>query len=72
MESHVFSYLQSLVTIFGISALLVFALGKIRVPSLVGFLLAGVLIGPSGLDIVKNPGEIQTPAKIGVVALSSP
>lgn len=61
--------LESLVILFGVSALVVFALYKLKIPSIVGFLVAGLLMGPSGLGIVKNPKEIETQAEIGVVLL---
>jgi CPA2 family monovalent cation:H+ antiporter-2 len=69
MESHILTYLQSIVILFGVSASIVFALGKVRIPSIVGFLVAGLVMGPSGLDIVKNAEEIQILAEIGVVLL---
>lgn len=40
MESEFF---RSLVIIFGVSALVVFLLHKLRVPSIAGFLVAGVI-----------------------------
>ncbi|OPY68285.1 MAG: Inner membrane protein YbaL [Syntrophorhabdaceae bacterium PtaU1.Bin034] len=67
--AHSLNYLQSLVILFGVSAFVVFILGKLRMPSIVGFLLAGFAIGPSGLDLVKNVKEIETLAEIGVVLL---
>ena len=50
----VVEYLQALVIILGISAIIVFVLGKLRISSVVGFLLAGVLIGPSGLNLIRQ------------------
>lgn len=61
--------LESLAILFGVSALIVFILGKLRIPSIVGFLAAGLILGPSGLRIVQNPKEIETLAEIGVVLL---
>ena len=62
-------FLYSLVLIFGISAFLLFVLGKLKIPSIVGFLVAGVLIGPYGFDLVKDVHEIELLAEIGVVLL---
>jgi CPA2 family monovalent cation:H+ antiporter-2 len=62
-------YLQALVIVLGISALIVFILGKLRISSVVGFLVAGILIGPSGFDLVGNAHEIELLAEIGVVLL---
>ncbi|MHB8110420.1 MAG: cation:proton antiporter domain-containing protein [Syntrophorhabdaceae bacterium] len=65
----IFEYLKALVLVLGISAFIIFILGKLRVSSVVGFLLAGVLIGPSGLNLIKNPHDIEILAEIGVVLL---
>ncbi len=62
-------HLQALVIVFGISALIVFVLGKLRISSVVGFLVAGILIGPSGFDLIADTDEIELLAEIGVVLL---
>lgn len=61
--------LKSLVIVFGASALVVLALNRFRIPSLVGFLLAGIVIGPSGFHLVTDTGAIEILAEIGVVLL---
>ncbi len=66
MESE---FLKSLVTIFGISALVVFLLNKLRIPSLVGFLIAGVIIGPYGIGLIKDTHSVEILAEIGVILL---
>jgi CPA2 family monovalent cation:H+ antiporter-2 len=66
---HELVFLKSLVIILGISAVVVFFLHRIRIPSIVGFLLAGVLLGPYGLHFIKDINTIQTLAEIGVILL---
>jgi CPA2 family monovalent cation:H+ antiporter-2 len=66
---HELVFLKSLIIILGISAFVVFLLHRIRIPSIVGFLLAGVLLGPHGLHFVKDINAIQTLAEIGVILL---
>jgi CPA2 family monovalent cation:H+ antiporter-2 len=66
---HEMVFLKSLVIILGISALVVFALHRLRIPSVVGFLLAGVLLGPHGLHVIRDLETIQYFAEIGVVLL---
>jgi CPA2 family monovalent cation:H+ antiporter-2 len=66
---HELVFLKSLVIILGISAVVVFALHRIKIPSVVGFLLAGVLLGPHGLHLIKDLSTIQTLAEIGVILL---
>lgn len=62
-------FLKALVLIFGFSALAVFILHKLKVPPLVGFIAAGVLIGPHGLGFIENTHEIEVLAEIGVILL---
>jgi len=64
-----FSFLQSLVIIFGLSAVVVFILGKFRIPSIIGFLAAGALLGPYGLELIENVHLVEIFAEIGVVLL---
>lgn len=62
-------YLKAFVIILGISALIVFILGKIRISSVIGFLLAGMVIGTSGFNLIREPHSIEIMAEIGVVLL---
>ncbi|MDD3846235.1 MAG: cation:proton antiporter [Syntrophorhabdaceae bacterium] len=62
-------YLQAMVIVLGISALIVFILGKFRISSVVGFLVAGILIGPSAFDLIGDPHQIELLAEIGIVLL---
>ncbi len=66
---HEIVFLKSLIIILGIAAVVVFALHRIRVPSVVGFLLAGILLGPYGLHLIKDIKTIQIFAEIGVIIL---
>ncbi len=42
---------------------------RLRLPVLIGYLMAGILIGPYSFGLVKNVDMIQTMATIGVVLL---
>jgi len=64
-----YAFLQTLVIIFGTSALVVFVLNRIKVPSIVGFLVAGMLIGPHGFGLIKDIHEVKLLAEIGVILL---
>ncbi len=64
-----FEILQDLVLIFGVSAVLVFVLGRLNIPSIVGFLIAGIILGPHGFRIIKDMHEIEIFAEIGVILL---
>ncbi len=63
------SILKSLVIIFGISALVVFLLGRLRIPSVIGFILSGFIAGPFGLNLITDLHSIEIFAEIGVILL---
>jgi len=62
-------FLESLVIIFSVSALVVLIMNRFSVPSLVGFLVAGAIVGPSGVGLVRDTHLIEILAEIGVVLL---
>jgi len=55
--------------IFGVSGLIIYLLGKIKIPSVVGFLIAGAIIGPYGMAFIKEPQDVEVIAEIGVMLL---
>ncbi|MCX6567804.1 MAG: cation:proton antiporter [Candidatus Aminicenantes bacterium] len=61
--------LEELVIVLAASVLVISLSHKLKLPSVVGFLLTGVLIGPGGLSLVKNSGTVNILAEIGVVML---
>ena len=62
-------FLKTLFIIFGVSAFVVFILHKLRVPSVVGFLIAGVFLGPHGFGFIRDIHEVELVAEIGVILL---
>lgn len=66
---HQIAFLKDLVIIFG-SAIVVVALFKrLGLPSIAGFILTGVIAGPTALGLVDNPEQVQRLAEVGVVLL---
>jgi CPA2 family monovalent cation:H+ antiporter-2 len=66
---HTVQFLEQLLIVLTATISIVFFFQKIRLPTIVGFLIAGVIIGPSGLGLVERVGEIEVLAEIGVVLL---
>lgn len=62
-------FLEELLIVLGVTISIVFLFQKVRVPAIVGFLLAGVVIGPGGLGLIKSVNQVETLADIGVVLL---
>jgi CPA2 family monovalent cation:H+ antiporter-2 len=61
--------LQEIVIVLAASVLIIYLSHKLKLPSVVGFLLTGVLIGPGGLSLVRNSETVGVLAEIGVVML---
>jgi monovalent cation:H+ antiporter-2, CPA2 family len=66
---HNLSVIQDIVIILLVSLPIVFIFKKINIPSIVGFLISGMIIGPYGFGLIHNIGEIEVMAEIGVVLL---
>jgi monovalent cation:H+ antiporter-2, CPA2 family len=65
-EAH---FLQQLLIVLTTTFSIVFVFQKLRLPTIVGFLLAGVIIGPHGFGLISSPGQVEILAEIGVVLL---
>ncbi|TAL08676.1 MAG: sodium:proton exchanger [Nitrospirae bacterium] len=63
------TFLRDLVILFGASIVVVYCFNKLRVPAVVGFLVAGTLLGPYGLDVVNDVSHVEILAEVGVVML---
>ena len=64
-----YGVLGNLLVIFSVSIAVVFIFHQFRLPSIAGFLVAGALIGPHGLNLIADIGTVQVLAEIGVVLL---
>jgi K+:H+ antiporter len=61
--------LPQLIIVLTATIAIVFVFQKLRLPNIVGFLLAGVIIGPDGFQLIKSVDQVETLAEIGVVLL---
>src|SRR6266849_5460888 len=64
-----YGVLANLLVIFTVSIAVVFVFHQFRLPSIAGFLVAGALIGPHGLNLISDIGTVQVLAEIGIVLL---
>jgi CPA2 family monovalent cation:H+ antiporter-2 len=62
-------FLEELLIVLAVTISIVFLSQKLRVPAIVGFLLAGVVIGPGGLGLIQSVKQVETLADIGLVLL---
>ena len=63
------NFLRELIIVLTATIAIVFIFQKLRLPTIVGFLLTGVIIGPHGFQLVQDVGQVETLAEIGVVLL---
>lgn len=61
--------LHNFVVIFGLSAAVIYLLNRLKIPSIVGFLVAGIILGPHGLGLVHDVHGVELLAEIGVILL---
>ncbi|MDZ4674749.1 MAG: cation:proton antiporter, partial [Gemmatimonadota bacterium] len=62
--------LRDLAVVLGVASALMLLVQRFRLPIHVGYLLAGILIGPSlPLHLVANEERIQTLSELGVILL---
>jgi CPA2 family monovalent cation:H+ antiporter-2 len=61
--------IKEIVIILVVSLPIIFLFKKINIPGIVGFLIAGMIIGPFGFRLISNTEQINTIAEIGVILL---
>ena len=66
---HDYSIIKDIVLILLVSIPIIAIFNRIQLPSIVGFLIAGIILGPSVLKIISNPEQIEVMAEIGVILL---
>lgn len=61
--------LQDILILLGFSVVIVFVLQRLKLPSIIGFLITGVIIGPHGLSLIDAIEEVEVLSEIGVILL---
>ena len=61
--------LNAIVLAFAFALILAFLFLKLRLPVLTAFLCAGLLVGPSGFNLIKDPHTVESIAEIGIILL---
>jgi CPA2 family monovalent cation:H+ antiporter-2 len=62
-------FLKTFAIILGTSTFIVYVLHKMKMPSVIGFLISGLVIGPFGIGLVRNIELIELFAQIGIILL---
>lgn len=63
------AFLRDFVIIFGVAIGITFLFHHLRIAPIVGYLIAGVMLGPSMLGVVKDVGLVGMLADVGIILL---
>ncbi|NWF90432.1 MAG: cation:proton antiporter [Ignavibacteriaceae bacterium] len=66
---HDFLIIKDIVIILLISIPIIFLFNKIQIPSIAGFLVTGMIIGPYGFKLISDVDNISVMAEVGVILL---
>lgn len=66
---HDYTIIKDIVLILLLSIPIIVIFNRMQLPSIVGFLIAGIILGPSALKVISNPDQIEIMAEIGVILL---
>lgn len=65
-----FTLLKDIVMILGGSLLIIIGFQKIKIPPIIGFLIAGMLLGPHGFNLINDSKhEVEILSEIGIIFL---
>lgn len=61
--------LKDIVIIFALSVLVLILFNKIRIPTVLGFFITGIVAGPQGLSLISEVQQVEILAEIGIIFL---
>lgn len=61
--------LSDIVIILGLSIFIIIIFHKLRLPSILGLLITGVIVGPFGLNLIASEYGVELLAEIGIIFL---
>lgn len=64
-----FNIIKDIVIILLVSLTIIVIFKRLNIPSIVGFLIAGIIIGPHTFKLIKDVEQIDSIAQIGVILL---
>ena len=63
------SLLKDILIIFALSIFVLLGCHRLKIPSVVGFLVTGLLAGPGGLGLVKGVEDVERLSQVGIILL---
>ena len=66
---HTIPILTDLLIIFGLAIPVIYLCHRLHIPTLVGLLITGIMIGPDALVVIESQHEVEVLAEIGIILL---
>ena len=66
---HELDLLRDMVVVLGSAVVVVAVLSRIGLPSIAGYILTGIVVGPKALGLIANLHQVEVLAEVGVVLL---
>lgn len=61
--------LQDIVVILGLSIVIILVFQRLKLPAILGFLLAGIIAGPYAFNLISSQHEVELLSEIGIIFL---
>ncbi len=61
--------LQDIVIILGLSIIIILAFTRLKLPAILGFLIAGIIAGPHAFNLISSQHEVELLSEIGIIFL---
>lgn len=61
--------LKEIVVILGLSVVVILGFQRLKLPTILGFLITGIIAGPHGLSLVDASHEVEILSEIGIILL---
>jgi len=61
--------LLNILIIFSISIAVIYLCNRLKIPTIIGLLITGIVVGPYGLQIIKSTADVELLAEIGIITL---
>ncbi|MCL6471819.1 MAG: cation:proton antiporter [Firmicutes bacterium] len=62
-------FLRNIIIISGLATLIILLFHRFRIPTIIGFILTGMLVGPHGLGLIRETSQVDNLANIGLILL---
>lgn len=61
--------LQDIVIILGLSIVIILVFQRLKLPAILGFLIAGIIAGPHAFNLISSQHEVELLSEIGIIFL---